>query len=75
MVDDISFFDSGESLVWDLFDLPLNPRWVDLGTSSGGFSLGNGRNDCLGRSGLLGDGSGRGSGDIAIGLLCYLLGS
>jgi hypothetical protein len=75
VVDYISFFDPRKSLIWDLLDFPLNPRRVDLGTSSCGFSLGDGRNDSLGRCGLLGNGSGGSSGDIAVGLLCYLLGS
>lgn len=73
MVDHISFFDPGESLIWDLLDFPLNPRWVNLGTSSSGFSLGDGGNDRLGRGGLLGNGSGGSSGGIAVGLLRYLL--
>ena len=75
MVDDIRIFNPGKSLIWDFLDLPLNPRWVDLRTSSGGFSLGDCSNDSLGGGGFLRDGGSRGSGDVAVGLLCYLLGS
>lgn len=75
MVDDIRIFDPGKSLIWYLLDLPLNPRWVDLRTGSRGFSLGDCSNDSLGGGGFLRDGGGRGSGNIAVGLLCYFLGS
>lgn len=69
MVDDISIFDSRESLIRDLLDFPLNTGRVDLGSCSHWLGLGDGRDDSLGRGDFLSDRGCRGSGNSAVGSL------